>query len=102
MVLGCQVACADLDSIVARTAKVGKTRSCLHVLFYFLGAGFQNIGLDTKLTAKNATDASKLQIRRLGDPDPMDDAPDQDSAKIQEKKFKIRILPTRAILGIRV
>jgi len=29
------------------------------------------------------------QIRRLGDPNPMDDAPDQDSAQIQVKKFKL-------------
>ena len=31
-----------------------------------------------------------MQIRRLGEPSPMDDAPDQDSAKIQEtKKLKL-------------
>ena len=28
------------------------------------------------------------QIRRLGEPNPMDDVPDQDSAQIPEKKVK--------------
>jgi len=30
-----------------------------------------------------------LQIRRLGEPNPMDDVPDQHSAKIHEKKLKL-------------
>ena len=42
--------------------------------------------LGTKLTVKNATDAKHRQILRLGDPNPMDDVPDQDSAKIPETK----------------
>ena len=36
---------------------------------------------DTKLTVKGATDANTPANRRLGDLNPMEDAPDQDSAK---------------------
>jgi len=55
----------------------------------------------------------RRQIRRLGDPNPMDDVPDQDSAKILGKKFKLdsaypsktgyifRFLPTRVLTPTR-
>jgi len=39
------------------------------------------------------------QIQRLGDPNPMEDAPDQDSAQIPQTKNEFFCLPTRAILG---
>jgi len=53
---------------------------------------------DTKLTAKDATDAKHSPIRRLRDPNPMENVPDQDSAKSQENKLNL-ILLTQAILG---
>jgi len=45
--------------------------------------------LDAKLTAKDATDANTLLIRRLRDLNPMEDVPDQDSAKSLGKKFRL-------------
>ena len=41
---------------------------------------------DTTLTAMGTQ--KHWQIRSLADPNPMDDIPDQDSAKITEKKVK--------------
>ena len=42
-----------------RVVPIIYSRSCLHVLFYFFSAGFQNMDLGTKLTVKNATDAKR-------------------------------------------
>ena len=43
---------------------------------------FQHMNSNTKLTAKDAADTHKhLRIRRLRDPNPMEDVPDRDSGK---------------------
>jgi len=55
---------------------------------------------DMKLAVKNATDANHLQIRCLRDPNPMEDAPDQDSANNTESNSSNLIVLTRAIPGI--
>jgi len=43
--------------------------------------------LGAKLTKTHANSQKHRQIRRLGDPNPMDHVPGQDSAKIPEKKI---------------
>ena len=48
--------------------------------------GFQNMHSDTKLTAKDATDAKHQQIRRLRELNPMGDVVDQESAQSQVKQ----------------
>jgi len=61
---------------------------------------------DSKIWIGHETDRRKCyghkkhrQIRRLGDPNPMDDAPDQDSAATQKTNEHF-MLTTRAMLGI--
>ena len=57
------------------------------VHFSIVFTRFQNMNLDTKLTATDATDAKKTLIRRLPDSNPMDDVPDQDSAENAENEL---------------
>jgi len=53
-----------------------------------------------KLTAMDATGTKQWQIGHLGDPSPMEDVPDQDSAKVPETRTSNFVLLTRAILGV--
>ena len=53
---------------------------------------------DAKLTVKNATDTKTPPIRRLCEPNPTEDVPDQDSTENLEH-IQHRILLTRAMLA---